>query len=44
MLFYSVGSLVLFGTHLNAAMLEMEGERDCTLGDDAERLWLCRDE
>lgn len=27
-------------SHLRAAMLEMEGERECRLGEEVERLWL----
>lgn len=34
----------MFSTHLKAAMLEIDGERDCMLGDDTDLLWLWIDE
>lgn len=34
----------MFSTYLKAAMLEMDGERDCMLGDDTDLLWLWIDE
>lgn len=40
----TAGICCLFKTktdiHLRAAMLEMEGDRECRLGEEAERLWL----
>lgn len=34
------GLHIMFSTYLKAAMLEMDGERDCMLGDDTDLLWL----
>lgn len=38
------GNTATLKSHLRAAMLEMEGERECRLGEEAERLWLWMEE
>lgn len=35
---------IMISIYLKAAMLEMDGERDCMLGDDTDLLWLWIDE